>query len=72
MKKRCRSTSAMNAPPQIGFYRIKEVLKIYPVSKSVLLSGVKSCVYPKPVKKSAKCSVWKIADIDRLVAEVSA
>lgn len=50
-----------------GFLRLPEVLKIFPVSKSTWWAGVKSGIYPKPVKLSANITAWRIEDIHALV-----
>ena len=50
-----------------GFLRIKEVLRIYPVSRSHWWSGVKKGIYPSPVKLSVRVSAWRTEDIKRLI-----
>tara|TARA_B100001750_G_scaffold241548_1_gene253248 strand:+ start:936 stop:1130 length:195 start_codon:yes stop_codon:yes gene_type:complete len=52
---------------QTGFLRLPEVLKIFPVSKSTWWAGVKSGIYPKPVKLSANITAWRVEDIHTLV-----
>lgn len=49
-----------------GFLRLPEVLKIFPVSKSTWWAGVKSGIYPKPVKLSANITAWRVKDIHEL------
>lgn len=58
--------------PETGFLRLPEVLKIFPVSKSTWWSGVKSGIYPKPVKLSANITAWKVEDIRALVRSYKA
>ncbi len=53
---------------QDGFLRLKQIIpEIIPISKSSWWSGVKSGRYPKPVKLSARITVWKISDIRSLI-----
>ncbi|MDB5478404.1 MAG: AlpA family phage regulatory protein [Alphaproteobacteria bacterium] len=53
--------------PHTGFLRLPEVLKIFPVSKSTWWAGVKSGIYPRPVKLSVNITAWKAEDIGALV-----
>ena len=54
--------------PKVCF-RLSEVLKLFPVSKSTWWAGVKSGRYPQPVKLSERVTAWKKSDIDRLIAK---
>ncbi len=45
------------------FWRLPEVLKHIPVSRSTWLHGVKSGRYPQPIRLSKKCVVWRAADV---------
>ena len=63
-------------PPQtrleeLGFLRLREVLRLYPVSKSVWWAGVKSGKYPKPVKLSTRVTAWRAIEIEKLLAQVA-
>jgi len=53
-----------------GFLRFPQVQQRFPVSKSVWYDGIKSGLYPKPVKLSARTSAWRVSDIDALVEKV--
>ena len=53
--------------PQTGLLRIKQVLRFVPVSRSNWWAGVKSGIYPKPLKLSERVTCWKAADIRTLV-----
>ena len=55
--------------PQTGLLRIKQVLRFIPVSRSNWWAGVKSGRYPKPLKLSERVTVWRAADIQRLIEE---
>lgn len=45
----------------------KNIPAIIPVSKSTWWSGVKSGRFPKPVRISQRCTVWKVEDINKLI-----
>jgi predicted DNA-binding transcriptional regulator AlpA len=50
-----------------GFMRLSEVLKIFPVSRTHFLDGVKSGKYPKPVHLSERIVAYKTQDIENLI-----
>lgn len=52
----------------IGFMRLPEVLKVYPVSKSTWWAGVKNGRFPKSIKLSTKITAWRVEDIRALIA----
>ena len=54
--------------PETGFLRLPEVLKLFPISKSAWWAGVKSEIYPKPVKLSPNVTAWRIEDIRDLIS----
>lgn len=58
-----------NLLPEIGFIRIKEVLKIFPIGKSTWWDGVKKGKFPKPVKLGERITAWKVDDIRDLIKE---
>ena len=43
------------------------MLQHVPVSRSTWLRGVKSGLYPEPVKVSTKLIFWRAADIEKLL-----
>lgn len=47
--------------------RIKDVLKLVPISKSSWWEGVKKGKYPKPVKLGEKTTCWRLSDIQRII-----
>jgi len=57
---------------QGGFYRIKEVLNLIPISSTSWYDGIASGRYPKPVKLSERTSAWRVADIHTLIDELGA
>lgn len=52
-----------------GFLRIGDVLKFIPIGRSTWWSWVKSGRAPKPIKLSAKITVWKKEDIYLFIAK---
>ena len=56
--------------PSFGFMRLKQVLTIFPISKSAWWAGVKEGRFPQPVKISARTTCWKVSDIRNLVNEL--
>ena len=51
-------------------YRIKDVLKIIPISRSAWWAGVASGIFPPGIKLSARVTVWKSWDIQALVTSL--
>ncbi|MBU1040084.1 MAG: helix-turn-helix transcriptional regulator [Humidesulfovibrio sp.] len=56
-------------PKKERFLRMKEVLTVYPVSKSTWWAGIKTGRYPKPYKLGAKTVAWRESDISKLVEQ---
>lgn len=59
-----------NTKTNMGFYRLPQVLKLFPISRSGWWQGVKDGIYPKPVKLSTRTTAWRVEDIHRLIEEV--
>jgi len=57
--------------PATGFVRLPTVLVFIPVCKTVWWEGVKSGLYPKPVKVSKRCTAWKAEDIHALIKRLA-
>jgi prophage regulatory protein len=63
--------------PETGFLRLPQIIgnrkstppipAIIPVSKSTWWAGVKSGIYPKPIKLGPRVSVWRVSDIRKLI-----
>lgn len=50
--------------------RLPDVLARYPVGKSTWWAGVKSGIFPAPVKLAGgRCCAWRSEEIDKLIAE---
>ncbi len=66
-----------NPLPEIGYIRLAQLLgnrtadppipPIIPVSKSTWWAGVKSGLYPKPVKLGPRITAWRVEDIRKLI-----
>jgi len=56
-----------NTLPEIGFLRLPEILRFFPVSKSTWWAGVKEKRYPQPVKLGPKITAWRVEDIRSLI-----
>lgn len=55
----------------IGFLKLKEVLKIIPVSRSSWYAGIEAGLYPKPLKLlMGHASGWSIKSIKELVKRI--
>lgn len=60
-----------------GFLRLKQIIgdktspAIIPISKSSWWAGVKKGIYPQPIKLSERTTVWRAADIRRLIEKKS-
>ena len=61
----------MNHLPETGFVRLPQILSILPISRSTWWAGVKRGRYPKPVKLSARVTMWRAEDIHALLKELA-
>ncbi len=57
-----------DTPPRL--LRLRQVLSIYPVSRSTWYQGVSDGRYPKPFKIAARSVAWRESDIHKLVREL--
>lgn len=55
--------------PETGFLRQPQVLALVPISKSTLWRRIQARTFPKPVKLSARITVWRAEDIRRWIAQ---
>jgi hypothetical protein len=63
------------ALPETGFLRLTQIIgnpkagipAIIPVAASTWWAGVKSGVYPKPVKLNTNITAWKVSDIREFI-----
>lgn len=55
-----------------GFLRLKDVLALYPVSKTAWYAGIATGHHPKPVKLSGtRVSAWRHSDVLALIESTS-
>lgn len=57
--------------PSEGFIRLRDLLKIFPISESAWWAGVREGRYPKPVQLGAQLRAWKVSDVRKLISAVS-
>lgn len=50
--------------------RLPAVLQKFPVSRAKWYAGVKSGVYPAPVRLSSRCVAWRESQITALIASL--
>ncbi len=53
------------------FLRIKQVLEIFPVSRSRWWQGVKSGEYPQGIRLSERCTAWLESDVNALIERLA-
>lgn len=62
--------------PDIGFLRLSQILgsaknpPIIPVSKSTWFAGIKTGLFPKPVKLGPRTSAWRVDDLRAFIEKV--
>jgi prophage regulatory protein len=66
MSKYSKVTEQQNLQ-ETGLIRLKEVLRLIPVSRSTWLAGVKAGRFPMPIKLSLRTTAWRFADIRALI-----
>ncbi len=54
--------------PEVGFLRQSQVLAIIPISKSTLWRRIRAGTFPRPIKLSARVTVWRVEDIRSWIA----
>jgi len=50
-----------------GLLRIKQILKLIPISSASWWNGVKSGRFPKPIKLGPNTTVWRSEDVQEIV-----
>ena len=66
--------------PSTGYLRLSQIIgdprsnlsvhPIIPISKSSWWAGIKSGIYPKPVKLGSRITAWKVEDIRELLTKL--
>ncbi len=68
-----RDLSAPNAGnpalPETGFVRLKTILAVIPISKSLLWEKVRKGEWPQPIRWG-RVTMWRAEDVRRLVAQI--
>jgi len=49
--------------------RLKEVLRLVPVSRATWYRGMKLGHYPQPVRLGSNVVAWRLSDIEKLIRE---
>lgn len=66
--------------PATGYLRLNQIIgckkqhipAIIPIGRTTWLAGVKSGIYPKPIRLSERTVAWKVEDILSLVSQINA
>lgn len=56
--------------PEVGFLRLRDVLRFIPYKPAAWYAGVKSGRFPKPVKLGPRAVAWRVEDIRQLIADL--
>jgi predicted DNA-binding transcriptional regulator AlpA len=67
----------MNQLPETGFLRLPQIIgdpkrgiaPLIPVSKSTWWLGCRVGRFPAPIRLSSRCTVWRVADVLRLIEQ---
>ena len=65
-----KGNSACSNLPNMGYLRLPDVLRLFPVSKSTWWNGVKDGKFPQPVKLTERTTAWRVEDIRNLIETV--
>lgn len=57
--------------PAVGYVRLPQILKIFPVSKSAWWEGCRNGIFPKPVKLGRRTTAWRVEDIRALMERIN-
>ncbi len=67
------SEDTKNRPlPSTGFVRLRDVLRVIPVSKSTWWDGVRKKRFPASVKLGTRTTAWRVEDIRDLIERMGA
>lgn len=50
--------------------RLPQVLARFPISRSSWYAGVKSGKFPSPIKTGPRTAMWRMSEIDSLIANI--
>ena len=54
-------------PEEAAFVRLHTILKLFPISRSAWLEGIKSGHFPRPVRLGKRITAWRVEDIRKLI-----
>ena len=54
-------------PDKAAFVRLHTILKLFPISRSAWLEGIKSGHFPRPVRLGKRITAWRVEDIRKLI-----
>ncbi len=57
--------------PTSGFVRLKDLLRIIPISRSSWYAGIKEGRFPAPSKLGPRTAAWRVSDIAELLDRLS-
>ena len=55
--------AVQNGLPHDGYVRLPAILEYLSISKSTFYAGIRSGIFPQPVKLSKRTSAWRAIDI---------
>jgi prophage regulatory protein len=58
--------------PTVGFLRLEQILRLYPISKSSWWDGVKTGRFPQPIKLGPRTTAWKASEVMELISSATA
>ncbi len=61
-----------DAYKQRNLLRLKEVLALYPISRTSWYDGVKMGLYPQPVRLGKKTVAWRASEIEAAINQLNA
>ncbi len=59
-----------DAYQQRNLLRLKEVLALYPISRTSWYDGVKMGLYPQPVRLGKKTVAWRASEIEAAINQL--
>jgi hypothetical protein len=75
-------TTSSNPLPPVAFFKIHQIIgnpkaeppvkPLIPIGKTSWLNGVKSGIYPAPVKLGMRSVAWRVEDITALIEKLGA
>ncbi|HVQ64712.1 MAG TPA: AlpA family phage regulatory protein [Terriglobia bacterium] len=70
MNRQQRDPLAPGEHREIALLRLRQVLQVFPVSRSTWWAGVAAGRFPKPVRLGPRCVAWRVRDIRALIDQL--